>query len=279
VNWVQSIYQFPVFFWASSLSLGVHGIVLMMPAKIEPNHPPTPPIQTITLIPLPPEPRPPTPQITPQIRPQQNPIVPPPPSVDRSKQESPPNERVTSSNNQKTPAEIPLKQEPVKQGPVKQEPPITPDTIPEKISIETPEEFTTRTQMALTQVTGQLGKQYGDRFAERSETIAASPELFFMKPELFYDTKGNPLPGFDGKPFQIEKETPKQVFEAFDLNLQKAGFTISPLENYGGGLLYAVKSKKEGNPEKIAFYLNLLLMPDKSGTIVVTWQQRPQKQP
>jgi hypothetical protein len=275
VNWMKPLCHFPVFFWALGLSLGIHGLTLVMPLKVEPTKPQTPPLATISLIPLPPEPKLPTSKTPPTS------IAPPLPIPQPTNlQESPPPEdRIPQPIPKDTPTVKPIDQTPTKPSPTQAEsnPEKTTTPIPEIQNIESPEQFTTRTQTALTQVTGKLGQQYGNRFSERSETIAASPELFFMKPELFYDTKGNPLPGFDRKPFQIEKETPEKVFNIFEASLQKAGFTVSPLENYGGGLLYEVKSKKEGNPEKIAFYLNLLLIPDKSGTIVVIWKQNPQK--
>ena len=286
MNWVQSIGQFPVFFWASSLSLGIHGLAFMMPIRTEPTKPPIPPLQTISLIPLSPNLQPPTSPIPVQPTPIASPSVssrPNSPQPNLSISTSSENEKLILSTPKVTPTENPIdpndtKQTPTKQTPASQEP--TPskkvDPVPEKPAIENPEQFVARTQAALTQVTGQLGQQYGDRFAERSTTIAVSPELFFTQPDLFYDKSGTPRSGLD-KAFQIEKEVPDQVFKAFEINLQKAGFTVLPVEDYGGGLLYEIKSKKEGSPERVAFYLNLLLIPDRSGTIVVIWKQRPQK--
>ena len=294
MNWVKSLGQSQVFFFVSSLSLGIHGLALMIPVEIKPTKPQVPPLQTISLIPSPPKFNPPTSQI--QIPPtliaspsissppnsqQPNSPQPNPSTLSESQKASPSTPKETRKE---TPTVKPIgqnskKQEATKQTPAKQEPaPSTKvDPIPEKPEIENPEQFAARTQATLTQVTGQLRQQYGDRFAERSETIAASPELFFTQPELFYDNKGTPRSGFDGKPFQIEKETPEKAFKGFESNLQKSGFTVSALEKYGGGLLYEVRSKIEGNPEKVAFYLNLLLIPDQSGTIVVIWTQRPQQ--
>lgn len=281
MNWVKSICQFPVLFWTSSLSLGIHGLALMVPVEIEPKQPKVPPLQTISLIPLPQERNPPNSQISPnsQIQTPPTPIVSPPASPisqPSNLQESPPTEsqEVRPSTSKVTPTTKPIDQKPIKQDPTPSE---TSNPTPKPSEIESPEQFAMRTQTAFTQVTGRIGQQYGDRFAERSETIAASPELFFTQPKLFYDGQGKPLPGFDGKPFQIEKETPEQAFKVFETNFKTSGFTVLALENYGGGLLYEVKSKKEGNPEKVAFYINLLLIPDKSGTIVVIWSQRPQQ--
>lgn len=269
MNWMKFLRQFPVVFWASSLSLGIHGLALMIPGKTELTQPQTRPLETIGLTLLPNEIKPSNSQIQP------TPIA-SPTSQTPNIQKSPPAETETATPD--TSAVEPIEQNPVNPSPTQAglTSPKQTNPISETPEIESSEQFATRTQIALTQVTGQIGKRYGDRFAERSDTIAASPELFFTQPELFYDKKGMARSGLD-KTFQIEKETPESVFKAFEPNLQKAGFTVSPIETYAGGPLYEVKSKKEGSSERVAFYLNLLLIPDKSGTIVVIWKTRPQK--
>lgn len=254
----------------------------MIPLKTEPTQPKMPPMSPINLIPLPQE-RP-TPSAKTNIS-QSSPIAPssPPPSPDSPPVNIPQTvpSKITKNAIPPSPSPTVLVTPPIVQSPTSPEP-ITPklQNPPEtpKPEIENPAQFAIRTQKALGEVTGKIGQQYGDRFAERSETIAASPELFFTQPELFYDKKGTPLSGFNGKPFQIEEETPEQAFKVFEANFKTSGFTILALENYGGGPLYEVKSKREGNPEKVAFYLNLLPIPNQSGTIVVIWTRRPSKE-
>ena len=280
MNWVKSINQFPVLFWASSLSLGIHGLALIVPVGIEPKQSKVPPLEAISVIPLSPNLKPQMSQTQVQPTPSTSPFISSPPNPPQPNLSTPSkNEKATLSNPKVTPLENPIdqnskKQEPIKQEPIVQEltPPKKENPVPKKPEIENSEQFAAQTQKNLIRVTEQLGQQYGDRFSERSDTIAVSPEVFFTQPDLFYDKKGTPRSGLD-KTFQIEKEIPESVFKAFEPTLRKAEFTVSSIEPYGGGLLYEIK--KEGSPERVAFYLNLLLMPDKSGTIVVIWKQRP----
>ena len=276
MNWMKSLPQFPVFFWASGLSLGIHGLTLLIPTSSNPRPPQTPPLETISLIPLPKEPKDPTSPT--QTLP--TPIASPPPSP--TNLQASPSPKIPKIESSPDPSVVkPIDQNPPQPSPTQPEsiPPKTPKTaepIPKIPETESPEQFATRTQTAFKQATGQIERQYGDRLSQRSDTIAVSPELFFTQPDLFYDKEGAPRSGLD-QAFQVEKDKPEQAFKVFEANLQNAGFIVSPVENYGGGLLYEVKSKKEGNPERVAFYLNLLLIPDKSGTIVVIWKTRPQK--
>ena len=126
------------------------------------------------------------------------------------------------SQPQPSPIEIQPSIQPTKQPisePVVQndKPPIVPTTPPSNTPVTTPPipvpPSSEQIQSAWQSSTNQTRKQYGDRASDPSAFISVSPETYFEFPKLFYGEKGQPLLGFDGKLIQIEKETPKQVFQ------------------------------------------------------------------
>jgi hypothetical protein len=233
----------PGLYWV--VSLGLHGVLLFMPLPSEPPKPTAPrPLVKITRLPSPPpSPTPtPSPAPTPSFTPTPSPSPTPAPSpiASPSPQPSPPS---------RSPPEV---------TPVPSPSPAPPDPL-----------AAPQIQAAFTTTIGQVAQQYGDRAADLSGIFATSPETFIEQPRKFYTPAGKPLPGFDGKTLQVDKANPAQVFSLYEAALKGAGFQVAPLPDYGGGLLYEVK---QGN---VSYYLNLLPLTDRSGTLVVIWALRP----
>jgi hypothetical protein len=232
-------------FWA--ISLGLHGVLLFSPLPSKPPKPTEPRLVKITRLPSPtprptsaPSPTPvPTPSPTPTPLP--SPTSSPSPVASPSPQVSPTPSRSTP---EATPSPSPKPSPP--------DPPAAPQV-----------------QAALTTAIGQVTQNYGDRASDLSGIFAASPETFIEQPRKFYTPAGKPLPGFDGKTLQVDKATPAQVFSVYESALKGTGFLLTSLPDYGGGLLYEVK---QGT---VSYYLNLLPLTDKSGTLVVIWATRP----
>ena len=249
--------------WAGLLSLMSHTLMLMVRLPEEKSPKKSEPPEIVQIMELPPTIDRPTPirsTVTPKPKPSPTPI----PSPQSSPIESQPSTEPTI--------------QPISESVVRdKKPPIVP-TIPPS---NTPTPTITPTipvplssgqiQSAWQSSTNQTIQQYGDRASyPPSAFISVSPETYLEFPKLFYDEKGQPLLGFDGKLIQIEKETPKQVFQKYETNLKNSGFTLSSLPDYGGGLLYEIKQ------ESTVYYLNLLKTPGKDiTTIVVIWTTRP----
>jgi hypothetical protein len=110
-------------------------------------------------------------------------------------------------------------------------------------------------------------------------TRIAIPEFYFAQPELFYARSSKdrnsydidkPRSGFDGNFVVILDKNPEQVFITFFApNFQNRKFEVSPMSNYGGGLVYKVKQSS------FVRYLNLLPTQSGVGTIVVIWRVLP----
>jgi hypothetical protein len=110
-------------------------------------------------------------------------------------------------------------------------------------------------------------------------TRIAIPEFYFAQPEMFYARTSKdsnsydidkPRSGFDGNFVVILDKSPERVFSTFFApNFQNRKFEVSPMSNYGGGLVYKVKQSS------FVRYLNLLPTQSGVGTIVVIWRVLP----
>jgi|GEM_PF-2010360 len=118
-------------------------------------------------------------------------------------------------------------------------------------------------------------KQLSELGAQR----IAIPEFYFAQPEAFYAKSlkehdsydiDKPKFGFDGNFVVILDKKPEEVFSTFFTpNLQSKKFVISPMSNYGGGLIYKIKQ------DTFVRYLNLLPTQSGIGTIIVIWRSLP----
>ena len=249
--------------WAALLSLISHVLMLMVPLSEQKSPKKTESPEIVQIIQLPPT--------IDRPSPAQSIIAPEPSPTPIPSQQPQPSLIVIRPSTQ--PTTPPISKSVVQND----KPPIVPTTPPPNTPTSPTPTIPTPVPLSLEQIqsawqssTNQTRKQYADRVSDPSVFISVSPETYFESPQLFYDKKGEPLVGFDGKPIQIEKETPEQVFQNYDTNLKKAGFTISRLPDYGNGLLYKIKQ------ESTIYYLNILKTPGKGiTTIVVIWTVHP----
>ncbi|NJO39825.1 MAG: hypothetical protein HC865_03845 [Cyanobacteria bacterium RU_5_0] len=90
----------------------------------------------------------------------------------------------------------------------------------------------------------------------------------FVYPDLFF-TGTNPRPEIGGQFHLIPGGNPTQLSVSLTSTLQGSGFAVSPVGEYGGGIVYEISQR--------AFmgYLNLIPTQDGMGTIVVVWRSLP----
>ncbi len=99
----------------------------------------------------------------------------------------------------------------------------------------------------------------------------------FAEPLKFYaseDPDAEQLPGITAMQW-FNNMRPDSVFAELQDNYQSGGFTFNPLDDYGGGKVYELKTA-EG--QTISF---INVVPGKGGisTVVVTWQYDPNSPP
>jgi hypothetical protein len=247
---------FPLWVLMLLVSLGLHGLVLMMPIPSDPRKAQLPKQAKIKITQLPTFASPPSLKLSPQPSPQP---ASSPPQVSFQTQSPAPIRSIPPSAR---PTPKPISKPKSLSTPALKPTPtltLTPSLPTPTPSTNTPTP-TPPSSSSFDEVLTQVDQQ--GAFADFD-----SPELYFARPESFYDKSGKPLSGFDGKFTYIEGTNPEDVYKKFFANSR--GFKVFSAEKYGGGLLYKVEQNISVR------YVNLLPVKDGSGTIVIVWSRLP----
>jgi hypothetical protein len=276
------------------ISLGLHGLFLMMPTPDESSS--TPPkeeqkkeeqVKISQLLgstkPPAPKPTPKAPANLPQLpppaskpnpmpapKPQQRQPIPSPASQPNPIPRVTPTPQATPTP-QLTPTPTPTPQPTPQATPTptpkpQPTPQATPTPTPEATPTPTPENNNVTNENLLSQVSGEeIGA---------IELLLSDPQLFLELQNL--DADGNPIPISGINKFKwISLKKPDQVFEELvKPDLESQGFEVTTQGEYGGGIVYVVT--KNG---QVVQYLNLVATKDKTGTLIVVWNQAPPTSP
>lgn len=246
-------------------SLGLHGLLLVIPIPATDPPKPTKNPQLVKLTPVTPKPTP----VSAIVKPKPTTVVSSRPLVPQRVLTTKPTPRIVTKSPRPVVAATP--QKPVTPVAIASLPPATDIEIDTKNQelLPTPQAIPLVSPSPVTLAT----KSINGVPVDPSWQVVEQPSEIIAEAEMFTQPNGKLHPDIVGKIAQIPNKSPDTVFdEFFSSQLENANFNVEPSGTYaeGGGLYKLIP--KDNSP-----ILYLALAPDKqgTGTVVTIWNKYP----